>query len=105
MLLISSNFSYWEHDFPHDYLRYTQYFFLTTARELGFEVLELHPLGDGVCSIFDILTKMCTYKPNSIFFKLLYKIFKNFFYYFHVKKKKSMFSKQPLGYVCVMKKL
>ncbi len=104
-LIISSDFSYWEHDFPHDYFRYSEYFFLRTATELGFEVCELHPLGDGFCSIFDIATKMCTYRPNSVFFKMLYKILKNFFFYFHVKKKKSMFSKQPLGYICVMRKI
>lgn len=102
-LMISSNFSYWEHETPHDYLRHTQFFFQKVAQEFGFGILEIHPIGDGFCVLADITAKISQVSPKSFFFKLLACFFRILFNYCH-KKKKRIFPQQPLGYICVMQK-
>jgi SAM-dependent methyltransferase len=44
VLLISFPFLYPIHAAPHDYMRYTHFFLLSVAKEIGFEVVEQHEL-------------------------------------------------------------
>lgn len=106
--ILSSNFSYWEHEAPFDYLRHSQYFFQRVAKENNFIIKEIIPCGDGLCCIADITRKIYfnnkKYKKN-ILFKLLY-LFANYLvhkYYF--KKKEFILPEQPLGYTVVMQKV
>lgn len=106
VLIVSSNFSYWEHECPYDYLRHTQFFFKRIAEENGFEMLETLPLGDGLAVIADIAEKIF-YKTNfgqKLPFKILYKLTKYLFENYNLKKDKKILKNQTLAYCCVMKK-
>lgn len=104
-LIVSSNFSYWEHEAPHDYLRHTQFFFKKIAQDFNFEIIELHPVGDGLCVLADVSAKIARNYPKSFIFKILANFLKIIFNYYHIKNKKTILSQQPLGYFCVMKKI
>lgn len=101
---VSSNFSYWEHEAPYDYLRHTQYFFKRVADEVGFKIIEIYPCGDGLCVMADVAAKISMVKSKSILFKLINKFFRFLFNYYHIKRNKVIFPEQPLGYICVMQK-
>lgn len=102
-LTISSNFSYWEHEEPYDYLIHTQYFFKRIAKELNLEILEIEPCGDGLCVIADISAKIHFEHPENLCFKFLYHLTKFLFKKWYLKGKRFLIN-QPLGYVVIMKK-
>ena len=107
-LIMSSNFSYWEHEAPFDYLRHTQYFFRRAAEENGFVIQELHKNGDGLCSIADMARKI--YFRNKkchkdLLFKLLFYLTDYLVHKYYFTKQESILPEQPLGYIVVMRKL
>lgn len=105
-LILSSNFSYWEHEAPNDYLRHTQYFFKKAAEENGFKIKVLEPIGDGMCVISDILEKISySGRKNKWPLKILHKITDAIARYYWFKKRKPLFKEQPLGYFVVMEKV
>lgn len=104
-LILSSNFSYWEHEAPHDYLRHTQYFYKKMAEDNGFEIKVLEPIGDGMCVIADIFEKIhYSRSRKKIIFKLFYKI-TDCLARMLWRNKKPLLPSQPLAYFVVMEKI
>lgn len=103
-LIISSNFSYWEHEAPYDYLRHTQFFFKKIAQEFDFDIVEIHSVGDGLCVLADVSAKIAQFYKKKFLFKIISKFFKILFNYYHIKKRTIILPQQPLGYFCIMKK-
>ena len=62
-LILNSPFYYWIHEMPHDYGRYTEYWYRRTAKELGFRICVLKPIGSAMDVIVDILGKTA---PNRL---------------------------------------
>lgn len=105
ILILSANFSYWEHEAPYDYFRYTQYFFKRIAEETGFKVLEIVPIGDGLSSVADIVDKIMLSErfKKKILFKILHKLTRYLFNKYSYKNA-SVLPQQPLGYYVVLEK-
>ncbi len=104
ILILSSNFCYWEHEIPFDYFRYTQFFYKKIAEENNLEVLELHPVGDGIAVIADTLAKISfSLKHKNLIYRWLYKITK-YIALRNLKNNKTIFSKMSFGHFAVYRK-
>jgi SAM-dependent methyltransferase len=57
-LLLNVPFTYWIHEAPHDYYRYTRYALERFARQSGLEVIELVPLGGWIEVMADLWSKL-----------------------------------------------
>lgn len=70
-LIMPTVLSYAEHEPPFDYFRNTQYFLRRIADELGFEIVEMNTIGDGLFVMADISEKILAQTPygNERYFK------------------------------------
>jgi SAM-dependent methyltransferase len=57
VMLLNMPFMYWVHEAPHDYYRYTLFAVQRMARDAGFEVVGLYPVGGAHLVIVDVLGK------------------------------------------------
>ncbi len=57
-VLIEVPFSYWLHEVPHDYYRYTEHGLRRLAEEVGGEVLVLEPFGTAFGTVCDPSSKL-----------------------------------------------
>ncbi|HEY0267328.1 MAG TPA: methyltransferase domain-containing protein [Rhizomicrobium sp.] len=59
--IIGTPFYYWIHEAPHDYYRYTRFALERQARDAGFDVVSIEPVGGLPHVLTDILCKACQY--------------------------------------------
>ena len=76
--------AYWEHEQPNDYLRHTRFFYERIAKENGFMMEEIVPIGDGLCVIADISQKIARFEKMGKM-KLLFRLFVHFLPNFYLK--------------------
>lgn len=99
-LILNVPFAYWEHEAPHDYYRYTRYFFQKISCDLNFELTVVEQVGSDVFDVLiDITSKLSKTYPHKFIYKILLKIIK----ILHRLKYPS-FTNLPLGYFVVMTK-
>lgn len=108
VFIVSSNMAYWEHEQPNDYLRHTRFFYERVAKENGFMIEEIVPIGDGLCVLADISQKIARFEKMGkmkLLFRLLYKFTKFLFERYNQKMGKYILGQEPLGYCAVLKKI
>ena len=99
ILLLNTPFTYWEHEVPYDYFRYTRYWYERTAKEIGFEIINITAIGnDNYAVMIDILSKTLEQK-NTWYDRVLLRLIKCL-----RKHNKSVCLNEPLGYFAVLKK-
>lgn len=57
-LVLNVPFMYWVHEAPHDYHRYTVFALQRMARDVGFQVESIDPIGGELCVLADVLGKL-----------------------------------------------
>ena len=105
-VIINVPFFYWIHEAPHDYCRYTKFYFERKSEEFGFEILQLEAIGGLNDILVDLFTKTMASiplvgKPSSRLFYLLFSLLSTS--YIWKKMSKISSKKFPLGYVLVLK--
>jgi SAM-dependent methyltransferase len=63
ILILNVPFFYWLHEEPYDYFRYTKYALTAMAEEVGFEIIEIEPIGGAPEVLADIIAKTIKMAP------------------------------------------
>jgi SAM-dependent methyltransferase len=106
-ILMNVPFFYWLHEEPYDYFRYTKYAIEKFAKESGFEIIELFPIGGIPEILADIRCKLYAHIPYiGTFLSEFIRIKTKLFLYTSLGKRISISTadKFPLGYFVVAKK-
>jgi len=62
-LIMNTPFFYWTHEIPHDYFRYTKFFYHKYAEEEGVKLLSLEEIGGFPHVVFDLLGRAAGQVP------------------------------------------
>jgi SAM-dependent methyltransferase len=61
--LINMPFLYWVHEAPYDFYRYTRFAVECMAKDVGFQIEELHSIGSGSAVLIDVAGKLLQRLP------------------------------------------
>lgn len=105
-LIMTTPYTYWEHEEPFDFNRYTRYMYDKLAQDSGLELVENEPIGDELGVICDVFGKGANAFGNKLVKTLLKMISKAIEKFVRRRYSKGKFfkTKQPLGYSVIMKK-
>lgn len=99
-IILNVPFAYWEHEAPHDYYRYTRFFFEKIAADLGYTIVVIEQIGPEAFNVVvDIAAKLKRSYKNKLRYKLFHWMVTMFF-----RTLKSDNLNFPLGYFVVLSK-